>query len=142
MANLITTDTELTSVASAIRAKTGGTAQLEYPAEFISEIGGLMPAADSAENQTFGNPGAGAPDPDTVMTVTVGQLDDIADAILAKTGESEPLEYPTEFISEIGTLTNTSDADATAGDIASGKTAYVNGVKITGTIADATGVEF
>ena len=83
MANLITTDTELTSVANAIRAKTGGTAQLEYPTEFISKIGTLV-----------------------------------------------DLE------------TATGDADAAAGDVAENKTAYVNGVKITGTMAEATGVSF
>lgn len=38
MANYLTTDTELTSVADAIRAKGGTSAQLTYPAEFVSAI--------------------------------------------------------------------------------------------------------
>jgi hypothetical protein len=34
-------DTDLTSVADAIRAKTGGTADLAFPADFVSEIGSI-----------------------------------------------------------------------------------------------------
>ena len=47
MANLITTDTELTSIANAIRTQTGESNPLEYPADFISEIGELekLPSA-------------------------------------------------------------------------------------------------
>ena len=39
--NYVTSDTELTAVANAIRAKTGGTAEIEYPTEYVSEIGTL-----------------------------------------------------------------------------------------------------
>lgn len=38
MANYITTDTELTSIANAIRAKGGTSASLEYPTAFVSAI--------------------------------------------------------------------------------------------------------
>ena len=41
MADYLVTDTELTSVAAAIRAKTGRSAALSFPAEFISEIGSI-----------------------------------------------------------------------------------------------------
>lgn len=42
MTNYITTDTELTSVADAIRAKSGGNASLTFPGGFVSEIGNIL----------------------------------------------------------------------------------------------------
>lgn len=43
--NYLTTDTDLTAVANAIRAKTGESGQLEFPADFVSEIGELSKPA-------------------------------------------------------------------------------------------------
>ena len=79
--------------------------------------------------------------------VDSAELTSIADAIRGKTGETGGLSFPTEFVSEIGTLTDTSDADATAADIISGKSAYVNGTKINGSLvpldtSDATATAF
>jgi len=41
MTNYIATDTDLTAVADAIRAKSGGSGQLAFPAGFVSEIQGI-----------------------------------------------------------------------------------------------------
>lgn len=49
MANYLTTDTELTSVADAIRAKGGTSAQLTYPTEFVSAIQAIPTGGGSDE---------------------------------------------------------------------------------------------
>lgn len=71
--------------------------------------------------------------------VTDTQLKAIADKIRAKTGTVGGIEFTTEFLSEIEKLTDTRDADAAAGDIRLGKTAYVNKSKITGNMSEMNG---
>ena len=58
MANYLVTDTELTSVADAIREKGGTTADLEFPSEFISAIAAISGGNAPVDSGTFTVSGA------------------------------------------------------------------------------------
>lgn len=61
-------------------------------------------------------------------------LKKVADGIRSRTGKTTPLAFPDGYVTEIGTLTNTSDATAKASEILKDKTAYVAESKLTGTM--------
>lgn len=54
--NYITTDTELTSIANAIRTKGGTSAGLAFPSEFISAINAISGGGgEDGDNLSYGN---------------------------------------------------------------------------------------
>lgn len=108
----LTTDIDLKKVADGIRGRTGKTAAISYPDEYVSEISKLSDT--STDTVTPGKLISGT----TAHDKSGAQV----------TGTYVPLD--------------TSDATAVASDIASGKTAYVKGEKVTGkiiTVDDTSG---
>lgn len=64
-------ESDLTDVADAIRAKTGGTADLAFPADFVSEIGSISGGGDTVYYGTYGIPYAkNIVVPETVTTIS------------------------------------------------------------------------
>lgn len=61
-------------------------------------------------------------------------LKKVADGIRSRTGKTAPLAFPDGYVTEISTLTNTSDATVTAGDMAEGVVAYGKNGRVVGDI--------
>lgn len=163
MADYLTNDTDLQSVANAIRTKTGTTGSLTYPSGFASAISGIASdcnatAGDiktgktalvgntiitgnmsgkaaatyntSSSDQTIAG-GQYLSGAQTIKAVTTSNISagNIKAGVNVKVGDANSAGR----ISNVtGTFTN--DGTAAAGDILSGKIAYVNGNKITGNI--------
>ncbi len=70
MADYLTTDTELTSIANAIRTKGGTSASLEFPADFISAIEALSPGTSGKE---FVSGSFTCPDSNTTQVISFGK---------------------------------------------------------------------
>lgn len=69
------------------------------------------------------------------VLITETTLDDLGDQTRRLAGTDT--EYkPAQMVTALATVPDTTDADATAGDILSGKTAYVNRALVTGAMVD------
>lgn len=66
-------------------------------------------------------------------------LKKVADGIRSRTGKTTPLAFPDGYVTEISTLTNTSDATVTAGDMSYGVVAYGKDGKVYGGVPTIDG---
>lgn len=118
MANYIATDTDLTAVADAIRTKGGTSAQLSFPAGFVSAIGDISGGWVKNLSASFSQ--------DDTRVFTTDELDDLRDRLtVTATYEDDTSEVVTAYELS-GTLTaGTSTIVVSYGDKAATFTATV-----------------
>lgn len=126
----LTTDKEITSVANAIRAKSGTSSSLEYPTEFVSAINDITTGGGRVTQDTQGN----------LHLSDDGEI--VAETPLSVTQNgtytpSTGYAYSSVSVSVSGT--DVSDTTATASDVRTGKYFYTAaGVKTQGSIGNGT----
>ena len=163
MAEYLTNDTELKSIANAIRTKSGKTGNLSYPSGFVSTIQGIASnctatAGDIKTGKTawVGNAkvtgnmsGKSAETYNTSTsdrTISGGQylsgaqtIKGVSTSNISAGNIKANVNVKVGDANSAGRIANvtgtfTSDGTAGAGDILSGKVGYVNGNKVTGNI--------
>ena len=132
MANYTVTDTELTSIANAIRSKGGTQAQLEYSSGFISAINSISTGTDTSDaTMTSGGQmlsGVTAYSQGTKYTGTITSKS----AQTYTPGTTDQTIAAGQYLS--GAQTISGDADLVSGNIKDG----VNIFGVTGTLKDAS----
>lgn len=171
MAEYLTNDTDLKTVADAIRTKTGTVGSLTYPSGFASAIAGIAADCDATAGDILpgktawvgnakitgnmsGKSAATYNTSSSDQTISANQYLSGAQTIKAvRTENISAANIKAGVVVKVGdendddriagvTGTFTNDANATSSDIISGKTAYVSGVKVTGNLSSKSAETF